>query len=150
MDDYDHDRCLLQVLNGCRQVGLKLNATKCIFKATQVVFCGHLVHTDGLSPDPRKGQAISNMPIPSNKTELQSYSGMCNFLSSYVPHLADKLYMLKKLMAKNSAFIWTASHSKAFKSSKKLYSLVQHSCTLMIPNPVLSRWMLAMLVLVQH
>ena len=93
-DNYDHDRCLIQVLNHCREVGLKLNAAKCIFKAKQVVFYRHLIHTKGLSPDPRKVEAISNMPIPSNKTELQSYIGMCNFLSSYVPHLTDKLYTL--------------------------------------------------------
>ena len=53
-DDHDHDSCLIQVLNHCREVGLKLNAAKCIFKAKQVVFYGHLVHTKGLSPDPRK------------------------------------------------------------------------------------------------
>ena len=94
LDECDHDRCLLQVLNQCREVGLKLNAAKCIFKAKEVVLYGHLVHTNGLSPDPHKVQAISNMPVPSNKTELQSYIGMCNFLSSYVPHLTNKLFAL--------------------------------------------------------
>ena len=79
LDEHDHDRCLLQVLNWCREVVLKLNAAKCIFKAKQVVFYRHLMHTDGLSPDPQKVQAISNMPVPSNKTELQSYIGMCIF-----------------------------------------------------------------------
>ena len=38
LDEHDHDRCLLQVLNLCREVGLKLNAAKCIFKVKQVVF----------------------------------------------------------------------------------------------------------------
>ena len=47
LDEHDHDRCLLQVLNQCRAVGLKLNAAKCIFKAKQVVFYGHLAHTNG-------------------------------------------------------------------------------------------------------
>ena len=94
LDGCDHDRCLLQVLNWCREVSLKLNAAKCIFKAKQVVFYSHLVHTKGLSPDPRKVQAITNMPVPSNKTELQSYIGMCNFLYPYVPHPTDKLYIL--------------------------------------------------------
>ena len=92
LDEYDHDRCILQVLNRCSEVCLKLNAAKCIFKAKQVVFYGHLVHTNGLSPDPRRVQTISNMRVLSNKTELQSYIGMCNFLSSYVPHLTDKLF----------------------------------------------------------
>ena len=82
LDEYDYDRCLLQVLNQCREVGLKLNAAKCIFKAKQVVFYGHLVHTNGFSPDLCKVQAISNMPVLSKKTELQSYIGMCNF---YLP-----------------------------------------------------------------
>ena len=116
-DDHDRDRCLIQVLSRCREVGLKLNAAKCIFKAKQVVFYGHLIHTKGLSPDPKKVEAISNMPIPSNKTELQSYIGMCNFLSSYVPHLTDRLYTLQ-LMAKDSDFIWTVSYTKAFECSK--------------------------------
>ena len=62
-DDYDHDRCLIQVLNCCQEVGLTLNAAKCIFKAKQVVLYGHLIHTKGLSPDPRKVEAITNMPI---------------------------------------------------------------------------------------
>ena len=81
LGEHDHDRCLVQVLNWCREVSLKINAAKCIFKAKQVVFYGHLVHTKGLSPDPQKVQAISNMPVPSNETESQSYIGMWNFLS---------------------------------------------------------------------
>ena len=119
MDDHDHDRCLLQVLNKCREVSIKPNAAKCIFKAKQVVFYGHLVHTNGLSLDPKKVKVISNMPLPSNKMELQSYIGMCNFLSSYIPHLFDKLNVLHKLMAIDSDFNWTASHTKAFDSSKE-------------------------------
>ena len=118
LEEHDHDRCLLQVLNWCREVGLKLNTAKCIFKAKQVVFYGNLVHTNGLSPDAHKVQAISNMPVPSNKTELQSYVGMCNFPFSYVPHLTNKLFALQQLMAKDSDFIWTGSHTKVFECSK--------------------------------
>ena len=73
---------------------LETECCQIIFKAKQVIFYGHLVHTNSLSPDPRKVQVISNMPVPSNETKLQSYIGMCNFLSSYVPHLTDKLYVL--------------------------------------------------------
>ena len=57
------------------------------------------------------------MPILSNKTELQSYIGMCNFLSSYVPHLTDRLHALQQLMSKDSDFVWTVSHTKAFECS---------------------------------
>ena len=33
-----HDQCLIPVLNKCHEIGLKLNADKCIFKSTQVLF----------------------------------------------------------------------------------------------------------------
>ena len=38
--------------------------------------------------------------------------------SSYVPHLTDRLYTLQLLIAKDSDFIWTASHTKAFECNK--------------------------------
>ena len=119
LDERDHDRCVLQVLNRCRDVGLKLNAVKCIFKAKQAVFYGHLVHTNGLSPDPCKVQAISNMPAPSNKTELQSYIGMCNFLSSYVPHLTDSWQ--KTLISSGQRVI-----PRPLNAVKMLFCHVQH------------------------
>ena len=59
-----HDYCLLQVLNKCREIGLKLNPDKCIFKSTQVLFFGHLVTSDGLEPDPKKVNTITKMPAP--------------------------------------------------------------------------------------
>ena len=59
-----HDHRLIQVLNKCHEIGLKLNPDKCIFKSTQVLFFGHLVTRDGLKPDPKKINAITNMPAP--------------------------------------------------------------------------------------
>ena len=80
--DGGHDQHLIQVLNKCREIGLKLNPDKCIFKMMQVLFFGHLVTSDGLKPDPSKINAIANMPAPQNKTQLQSFIGLCNYLTS--------------------------------------------------------------------
>ena len=59
-----HDHCLIQVLNKCCEIGLKLNPNKCIFKSTQVLFFGHLVTRNSLKPDPKKINAVTNMPAP--------------------------------------------------------------------------------------
>ena len=56
-----HDYNLIQVLNKCCEIGLKLNPDKCIFKSTQVLFFGHLVTSDGLKPDPKKINAITKI-----------------------------------------------------------------------------------------
>ena len=63
-----HDHCLIQVLNKCREIGLKLSPDKCIFKLTQVLFFRHLVTKDSLKPDPKKVNAIANMLALQNKT----------------------------------------------------------------------------------
>ena len=72
----NHDRRLIQVLNKCHEICLKLNADKCIFKSTQVLFFGHLVTSMGLKPDTKKMEAIVQMPVPQNKAQLQSFIGL--------------------------------------------------------------------------
>ena len=95
---------LIQVLNKCHEIGLKLNLDKCIFKSTQVLFFGHLVTSDGLKLDPKKINAIINMPAPQNKAQLQSFVGLCNYLSCYVQHLTDVLSPLRALTIKSIEF----------------------------------------------
>ena len=77
--DGSHDYCLIQVLNKCCKIGLKLNPDKGIFKSTQVLFFRHLVTSDRLKPDPNEINAIANMPVPQNKMQLQSFVGLCNY-----------------------------------------------------------------------
>ena len=63
----NHDHWLIQVLSKCHEISLKLNADKCIFKSTQVLFFRHLITRKGLKPDPKKIDAIVQMPVPQNK-----------------------------------------------------------------------------------
>ena len=101
-----HDHHFIQVLNKCHEVGLQLNPDKCIFKMMQVLFYGHLVINIGLKPDPSKITAIANMPAPQNKMQLQSFIGLCNNLTSYIPHRTDVLSPLRALTVKSIEFEW--------------------------------------------
>ena len=60
--DEGHDCHLVQVLNKCHEIGLKLNPDKCIFKSMQGLFFRHLVTKDGLKSNPKKVNAIVNIP----------------------------------------------------------------------------------------
>ena len=66
-----HDLHLLEVLNQCRKIGLKLNADKCIFKATSIPFFGHVISSEGVQPHPAKLDAIKNMPTPTSKHDFE-------------------------------------------------------------------------------
>ena len=87
--DSQHNKYLLQVLNKCQEIGLKLNPDKCIFGESLVPFYGNVISDQGLKPDPKKVDIIVKMALPQNNTELASFLGMCKYFSIYVPRLSN-------------------------------------------------------------
>ena len=55
----EHDHNLLQVLNKCREIGLKLNTEKCIFGKPQVTFYSNIVGKDRVKAYPEKLRPLS-------------------------------------------------------------------------------------------
>ena len=103
-DDSEHNRHLLQVLNKCCEIGLKLNPDKCEFGQTSVKFYGNIVSDQGLKPDPKKVDIIVKMPVPKDKTQLASFLRMCQYLSPYIPRLSDVTSTLRELNKKECRF----------------------------------------------
>ena len=109
-DEATHNKYLIQVLNQCRKVSLKLNSEKCIFKAESIPFFGHIISRDGIKPDPKKMDAIRMMMTPTSKLELQSFLGLCNYLAIYVPSLSAVLQPLCELTKKDTDFQWNSQY----------------------------------------
>ena len=116
--DEEHDHNLIQVLNKCHEIGLKLNPDNCEFGNSEVTFYGNVVSDQGFKPDPRKVDAIVRMSAPTDKTELLSFLGMVNYLAPYIPKLSDCAAVLRQLNKKNTDFTWNISYEKAFRNAK--------------------------------
>ena len=67
----EHDDRLWAVLERIKDAGITLNAEKCQFSQTRIIFLGHVIDHHGISPDPQKTAAISAMKPPSSVTELR-------------------------------------------------------------------------------
>ena len=113
-----HDKHLKEVLNKCREIGLKLNPDKCSFGEQQVRFYGNVISTDGVKPDPTKDNVIIKMPSPKTKTELASFLGMSNYLGTYIPCLSNITMVLRQINKKNVEFTWNATYERAFRQAK--------------------------------
>ena len=85
-----HDASLRNVLERARQIGLKLNLSKCKFKPKNVSFVGHTFTDEGLKPDTEKMDAIRNMPAPENQAALQRFLGMTNYLNQFIKDYSGK------------------------------------------------------------
>ena len=116
--DLQHDKHLLQVLNKCQEIGLKLNPDKCIFGESSVPFYGNVISDQGLKPDPKKVDVIVKTPVPKDKVQLASFLGVCQYLSPYIPRLSNVTSTLRELNKKNTEFTWNATYDRAFRQVK--------------------------------
>ena len=70
----DHDRKFIQLLERCRQRGIKLNPKKLNIHQRSVTYMGHLFTDQGLKADPRKIEAICMIyaiPLPLQPTRKE-------------------------------------------------------------------------------
>ena len=84
-----HDETLFEVLDRIRPSRIKLNKSKCVFSLTELTFLGHIVSKDGIKIDPKKCSAIVDLPMPTNKMEIQLFLGMMNYIGKFIPNLSQ-------------------------------------------------------------
>ena len=121
--DSDHDATLYSVLDRARDVGMHFNPDKCIFKQDSISYYGLKLSSEGVKPDPRKIDAIKNLPEPKSEALLQSFLGIVNYLSRFSPNIAKIMTNLRALLKKGTEFIWHPHHSADFKAIvDELYS----------------------------
>ena len=88
VDQEDHDANLINLLNVCQKEGLVLNSKKLELRRERVTFFGAEYSTQGMHPDPKKVQGITEMTVPTDKQQLQSFLGMVNYMGTFIPCLS--------------------------------------------------------------
>ena len=116
----DHDRKMTNLLNRCRERGIRLNKEKFKLHRETVSFMGHLLTPQGLKPDPAKIEAIQAMPHPVDKKGVQRLIGMATYLAKFVPEFSEKTAPLRTLLDEKIEYHWNDSHDKAFGDIKRL------------------------------
>ena len=117
-----HDSRLIKVLDRARLRNLKLNKTKCQFKKQEIAYLGHVLTKDGLKPDPKKTQAISEMIPPMSREALKRFLGMLTYLAKFIPNLSQTAAPLRALLEKDAEWQWHQEHLQSFSTLKHLAS----------------------------
>ena len=114
-DHFDH---LRQVFIRCREFGVSLNPSKCVFDTNQGKLLGHIVAKDGLTIDPKRTKAILGLPLPKHKKGQQSFLGRINFVRRFIPNLITMVKPLIVMLKKGMVFAWTKEGKKFFEEIK--------------------------------
>ncbi|KAG9282090.1 hypothetical protein AMEX_G700 [Astyanax mexicanus] len=119
-DKQEHDQNLRAVLQTIKESGLKLNREKCQFGKSDIQYFGHVIGKKGIRPDPGKVKAITDLPSPTNITELCQVLGMINYLGRFLPGLSAVLHPITELLRSDPAWMWGDAQKQAFNHVKDM------------------------------
>ena len=107
-------------LNVCQKEGLVLNSKKLELQRERVTFFGAEYSAQGMYPDPKKVQGITEMTAPTDKQQLQSFLGMVNYMGTFIPNLSHHTEPLWAMLKKDNVFHWEDQQTRSFQQVKTL------------------------------
>ena len=127
----DHLDRLKQVLQIMQKAGLRINAAKSKFCATEIEYLGYVLTQHGIKPQTKKVQAILALNPPKNVKELRSFLGMVQYYRDLWGRRSEMLTPLTTLVGecgqtkvtrakgtKKQPWHWNESHQAAFDAVK--------------------------------
>lgn len=114
----EHRIHVQQVVQRLIENGLAINLEKSKFGVKQIDFLGHKISKNVVKPNDANLAAIRDFSEPTSKKDLQSFIGLINFVSRFIPHYSTVTAPLRVLLKKNSVFRWSDEQRKAFQTLK--------------------------------
>ncbi|KAA3673841.1 uncharacterized protein DEA37_0012248 [Paragonimus westermani] len=116
----DHIQHLHTVFQRIRDYGFTLRIEKCKIMLSNIRYLGSIIDETGRRPDPDKIAAIATLPVPKDKTALQSFLGLVNYYNNFVPNMHDLRAPLNKLLQINSEWVWSNACQSSFERIKQV------------------------------
>ena len=104
-----------------RDANLALKPSKCFIGYTSLVFLGHKLGQDSVSPNDDVVSKIKAAPSPTSKMQLRSFLGLVGYYRAFVPNFAAIAAPLTDLTKKGApdTLIWTDVQEQAFQTLKR-------------------------------
>ena len=97
--------------------GVTLNAAKCSFHTTTVIFLGHAIDHECIYHDPAKITALRDMPPCHDVSAIRRSLGMATYLGKVISVLSTISEALRSLLVKDE-WNWSAPQQQAFDAIK--------------------------------
>ena len=86
------------VLNCLKEFNLKIKPKKMYFFQSSVVFLGHVLSKDGISPNPKKVSKVKEWPVPKSAKEVHSFLGLASYYQRFISQFSRWVSPLHKLI----------------------------------------------------
>ena len=106
----DQNQNLEALLKRCREQNIALNRDKLKLECgKEVSFMGHILTGNGVKMDPDKAKAVQEIPRPEDIEGIQRLNGFVNYLTKFLPGLADVIEPLHRLTWKDAEWKWSGN-----------------------------------------
>lgn len=109
-----HNANLKDVFDRLRKFNLKLQPDKCEFLRREILYLGHHISENGVSPDPSKVECVQNYPRPLDVKQLRRYLGLTSYYRKFVPNFGKIAKPLYELLLKDATYTWGPRQELAF------------------------------------
>ena len=113
----EHLETLDGILHRIKSAGPKVNAKKSFFGINGLEYLGYNISTKGISPIPKKVEALKAIQIPKTRRQLRHFIGMINYYRDMWQQGSTLLAPLTALTSKDKPFKWTDEHTTCFNLS---------------------------------
>ena len=115
----NHKKKLFKCLDKLDEEKLAINIEKCHFAKQKISWLGYEINKNGIKPIVSKTQAILNLQQPKTQKQLKSFLGSIHHLTKFIPNLAETCKDFRKLLQKETKFVWHEQHEAAFNKIKE-------------------------------
>lgn len=106
-------------LNVLRTMNLKINPGKCQLGLSSTKWLGHEISDEGIKPAQELTNTVKDWPTPRSVTELRAFFGTISYYRRFIPRFAERTNQMRKLLQKNTPFIWTEKQETEMKDLKE-------------------------------
>ncbi len=131
-NDQEHCDRLGEVLDRLYQAGFRCRLDKSKFLADEVIYLGHRISKEGVTPCSEKVKTLLDAPYPENLEQLIAFLGAVNYYGRYIKNMASVIDPLNQLRAKDAVWKFGKIEKKAF---NELKNLIASSAVLVQYNP---------------
>jgi len=124
----EHLRHLREVLTRLKQRRIVLKPTKCKFGVAELTYLGHDIGPKGIKPSAEKTRAITDLPLPTSRVQLQSQLGLLGYYRRFINQYAKKAAPFYDLL-KAERFEWPSC------LTPKWQDLKQELCSATLQHP---------------
>lgn len=126
---FERLKAVLKILS---QAGLSLNVAKCSFLRSSVEYMGFEIKKGEIRPNPRKKQALIDLPPPQSVTQVRQFIGLASYFRQFMPKFSQIMKPLYSLMCKNTVFEWKLEHEQI---CQKVINMLTDELVLTIFDP---------------